>query len=89
MKSQITNYSLTRSTWDDKEISAIKTVADSGTFTMGEYVVDYEKQFADFFDSKFAVMVSSGSAANLLMIATLIILMSVLNLFCLDITQDL
>ena len=64
-------YSLASSTWDEKEISAIKTVIASNMFTMGKQVAEYETQFADFFGSRFALMVNSGSTANLLMIASL------------------
>ncbi|NOI36283.1 DegT/DnrJ/EryC1/StrS family aminotransferase [Vibrio cyclitrophicus] len=67
----MTNYSLASSTWDDKEYSAIQRVIDSDMFTMGKEVAQYEKDFADFFGSKYALMVSSGSTANLLMIASL------------------
>lgn len=65
------NYPLASSTWDDKELSAIQQVIDSNMFTMGSHVAQYEKDFANLFGSKFAVMVSSGSTANLLMIASL------------------
>jgi len=65
------NYPLASNTWDDKELSAIQKVVDSNMFTMGKHVTEYEKQFADFFGSEYAVMVSSGSTANLLMIASL------------------
>lgn len=65
------NYSLASSTWDDKELGAIQQVVDSNMFTMGKQVAEYEQDFAKFFGSKFAVMVSSGSTANLLMIAAL------------------
>lgn len=65
------NYSLASSTWDDKELVAIQQVVDSNMFTMGKHVAEYEQKFAKFFGSKYAVMVSSGSTANLLMIATL------------------
>ncbi|MCG9601182.1 DegT/DnrJ/EryC1/StrS family aminotransferase [Vibrio sp. Isolate31] len=67
----MTNYSLASSTWDDKEYSAIQRVIDSDMFTMGKEVAQYEKDFAEFFGSKYALMVSSGSTANLLMIASL------------------
>lgn len=40
-------------------------------FTMGKEVAQYEQDFARFFGSKYALMVSSGSTANLLMIASL------------------
>ncbi|CUA63230.1 TPA: DegT/DnrJ/EryC1/StrS family aminotransferase [Escherichia coli] len=65
------NYPLASSTWDDLEYKAIQSVLDSKMFTMGEYVKRYETQFAKTFGSKYAVMVSSGSTANLLMIAAL------------------
>lgn len=65
------NYSLASSTWDDKEIAAIQKVVESNMFTMGKHVAEYEQDFARFFGSKYAVMVSSGSAANLLMIAAM------------------
>jgi dTDP-4-amino-4,6-dideoxygalactose transaminase len=67
----MTNYSLASSTWDDKELAAIQAVINSDMFTMGKYVAEYEKQFAQYFGSKYALMVSSGSTANLLMIAAL------------------
>jgi dTDP-4-amino-4,6-dideoxygalactose transaminase len=38
---------------------------------MGANVAEYEKQFAKFLNTKFAVMCSSGSTANLLMVASL------------------
>ncbi|WP_232087796.1 DegT/DnrJ/EryC1/StrS family aminotransferase [Hydrogenovibrio marinus] len=52
-------------------MAAIQKVVDSNMFTMGKYVAEYEKLFADYFGSKYAVMVSSGSTANLLMVAAL------------------
>jgi len=67
----MTNYSLASSTWDEREFGAIQKVIDSDMFTMGKHVAQYEKNFADFFGSKYSVMVSSGSTANLLMIASL------------------
>ncbi|MFB5187664.1 DegT/DnrJ/EryC1/StrS family aminotransferase [Yersinia intermedia] len=67
----MTNFPLASSTWDEKELGAIQRVIDSNMFTMGESVKQYERDFADYFGSKYAVMVSSGSTANLLMIASL------------------
>ena len=67
----MTNYALASSTWDEKEYSAIQRVIDSDMFTMGKEVAQYEKDFAELFGSKYALMVSSGSTANLLMIASL------------------
>ncbi|WP_019556953.1 DegT/DnrJ/EryC1/StrS family aminotransferase [Thiomicrorhabdus arctica] len=67
----MSSYSLASSTWDEKELNAIQTVIDSDMFTMGKHVAQYEQDFASFFGSKYALMVSSGSTANLLMIASL------------------
>ncbi|KGJ89910.1 DegT/DnrJ/EryC1/StrS family aminotransferase [Colwellia psychrerythraea] len=67
----MTNYALASSTWDDNEYSAIQRVIDSDMFTMGKEVAQYEKDFSEFFGSKYTLMVSSGSTANLLMIAAL------------------
>jgi len=60
---------LATDTWDHRELAAIQRVVETGMFTMGEQVATYEKQFAEAFGSKFAVMVNSGSSANLLMVA--------------------
>ena len=64
-------YKLATNTWDDKEITSIQRVIDSQNFSMGNEVSSYEKEFANYFGSDFAVMTSSGSTANLLMIASL------------------
>ncbi|WP_373187415.1 DegT/DnrJ/EryC1/StrS family aminotransferase [Halopseudomonas sp.] len=67
----MTNYALASSTWDEKERLAIQQVVESDMFTMGKHVAEYEQMFAQFFGARHAVMVSSGSTANLLMIAAL------------------
>ncbi|NTV66195.1 MAG: DegT/DnrJ/EryC1/StrS family aminotransferase [Chlorobaculum sp.] len=64
-------YPLATSTWDKAEYDAIQRVIDTGMFTMGGHVAEFEKQFATFIGSKYCVMVNSGSSANLLMIAAL------------------
>ena len=64
-------YSLASRTWDHDELSAIQEVVESDIFTMGEQVAQYEADFARMFGAKYAVMVNSGSTANLLMIAAL------------------
>lgn len=64
-------YELALSSWDDKEIKAVKKVLDSNRTTMGEYVKRYEREFACFTGSKYCVMVNSGSSANLLGVASL------------------
>ena len=58
-------------TWDDEEKQAINEVVLKGRFTMGENVKRFEKAFSNYLNSKYCVMVNSGSSANLLMIASL------------------
>lgn len=64
-------FPLAVSGWDHAEYDAMQAVIKSGMFTMGAKVATYEKDFAKFFGSKFALMCSSGSTANLLMVAAL------------------
>lgn len=64
-------FPLALSSWDDQEIKAIHSVIDSNQYSMGPRVSEYEQQFARFFGSKYAVMCSSGSTANLIMTAAL------------------
>ena len=66
------DYLLCDNPWDQEEIDAINSVIDSGMYTMSKNVAEYEKKFAKHFGSKYAVMVSSGSTANLLGIAALV-----------------
>lgn len=64
-------YSLASSTWDQEELDAMQSVIDSGMFTMGKHVAEFEKMFADSVGSRYCVMVNSGSSANLVMIGAL------------------
>jgi CDP-6-deoxy-D-xylo-4-hexulose-3-dehydrase len=67
-------YPLASDNWDHKEFEAIQQVIDSNHFTMGEQVRIFEESVAKKFGSKFAVMVNSGSSANLIMLTILKIL---------------
>lgn len=64
-------YPLATSSWDSAELAAIDRVVASDMYSMGPEVKTFEDQFAEQFGSKFAVMVNSGSSANLLMTAAL------------------
>ena len=64
-------YELACSTWDELEIQAMQKVIQSGKFTMGEQVSEFEKQFAAHVGAKYAVMVNSGSSANLVLVNAL------------------
>ena len=65
-------YRLCDNPWGEEELLAIQKVMDTGMFTMGEQVKTFEALFAQKFSTKHAIMVSSGSAANLLAIAALV-----------------
>ena len=67
----MTSYPLASSTWDDKELKAIQSVIDKDIYTMGDSVEKFEENFAKFLDKNYCVMVSSGSAANLIATAAL------------------
>ena len=64
-------YDLASSSWGQEELDAVGRVLRSGQFTMGENVRRFEEAFAARFGAKHALMVSSGSTANLVGIAAL------------------
>lgn len=66
------DYNLANDTWDEAELKAIQKVIDSNRFTNGPFVKQFESDFADYVGSKYAIMVNSGSSANLLAISSLI-----------------
>lgn len=67
----VNKYELACSSWDEKEIEAIKDVIKRDCYTMGNSVKQFETDFAKYTDHKYCVMVNSGSSANLLAIAAL------------------
>jgi CDP-6-deoxy-D-xylo-4-hexulose-3-dehydrase len=64
-------FPLATSSWGAEELAAMQAVIASGQFTMGARVAQFEREFAAHMGSRFAVMVNSGSSANLLMTAAL------------------
>ena len=64
-------YDLASDTWDDEERRVIQQVFDEGRVTMGPNVRRFEEVFAARFGMKHAVMVNSGSSANLVAVAAL------------------
>ena len=64
-------YDLASTTWGDEELEAIRRVIDSDRFTMGDHVRRFEEAFAAHLGMKHAVMVNSGSSANLVAVAAL------------------
>jgi CDP-6-deoxy-D-xylo-4-hexulose-3-dehydrase len=65
------SYPLSSTSWGTEELEAIERVMRSGRFTMGEQVRLFEQAFAEKFGVKHAVMVNSGSSANLVGVAAL------------------
>ena len=59
-------YPLAFSTWGTEEVEAIQRVIETDMYTMGKHVKQFEQEFAEYFGSPHAVMVNSGSSANLL-----------------------
>ena len=64
-------FPLATSSWDDQEMGALQRVIASDRYSMGPEVAAFERAFAAFAGSRFAVMVNSGSSANLAMVAAL------------------
>ncbi len=64
-------YELAASSWGREETEAIQRVIASDRYTMGEHVERFEAEFAAYFGMKHAVMVNSGSSANLISVASL------------------
>jgi CDP-6-deoxy-D-xylo-4-hexulose-3-dehydrase len=65
-------YDLASSSWGDEEIEALRRVIDGGQLTIGDSVRRFEEDFARKFGVRHALMVSSGSAANLVGVAALV-----------------
>lgn len=69
MKADFAGHPLAKTTWDEEEIEAACVVLRSGRTTMGEITREYERVFAEYVGTKYAVACNSGSSANLLMVA--------------------
>lgn len=65
------SYPLTANSWGQEEIAAIHRVIASDRFTKGPEVEAFEEAFARYHGRRHAVMVNSGSSANLLAIAAM------------------
>lgn len=65
-------YPLSDDTWGREEIEAALEVLISRRFTMGQKTLEFEAKFARWCGSKHAIMVNSGSSANLLLFAALV-----------------
>ena len=64
-------YSLASSTWDNEEVEVASRLLSAGSLTMGPQVAEFERQFAKYIGTKYAIMFNSGSSANLGILAAL------------------
>ena len=64
-------YELASPTWNDDEIDVAISVLRSGELSMGVQVSNFEREFAEYIGTKYAVMFNSGSSANLGMVAAM------------------
>ena len=64
-------YELAAETFGPEEIAAAKAVLDTGRLTMAQQVRSFERDFAEWTGAKHALMVNSGSSANLVAFSTL------------------
>ena len=64
-------YKLAYSNFGKEEKQAIQDVVESGNYSMGPKVFQFEEDFADSMATQNAIMVNSGSSANLLMLAAM------------------
>lgn len=65
------NIKLMEDSIGQEEVNAILNCLESGEYTQGKVVDEFEKKFAEWNGSKYAIMVNSGSSANLLMLNVL------------------
>lgn len=65
------SYPCAFSKWDREELEAMSRVHASGRYTMGAEVEAFESEFAEYHNRKHAIMVNSGSSANLVAVAAL------------------
>ena len=64
---KIMEIKLMHNSFSDEELEAVINCFKSGEYTQGRVVQELEQRFASYVGTKYAVMVNSGSSANLLM----------------------
>lgn len=69
-------YPTAFTSWGPEEADAIVRVVNSGLFTMGDQVAAFEHELAAYHGVKHAIMVNSGSSANLIAVGALFYLES-------------
>jgi len=71
MKGKLLMLPLAVSTWGEEDLLAAEVVLRSGQTTMGPVTQEFESNFAEYVGARYAVMVNSGSSANLLALSAL------------------
>ena len=66
MTKKILDYPLSPNSFSKEDINKAAEVLKSKKITMGPITKKFEKEFAKFIGTKYALMVNSGSSANLL-----------------------
>ena len=72
-KKLLMKYNLVSSSFNHQEIKAINKVVKSDMYSMGKNVSEFEKQCANFFNTKYCIMVNSGSSANLIALSAAVL----------------
>jgi CDP-6-deoxy-D-xylo-4-hexulose-3-dehydrase len=67
----VTTYAVAGTSWGEEERDALRRLIDDDRFTMGDSVRRFEQAFADRLGVPHAVMLNSGSSANLVAVAAL------------------
>lgn len=67
------HYPLASDSWDWREKFAILKVMWNGRYTMGTEVAEFERQFARKMNMDHAIMVNSGSSANLIGLSAMVL----------------
>ena len=71
IKSILLSFPLTEDLFEEDDVNTMIDLIKTKKLTMGKHVDEFEKMFANFIGMKYAVMVNSGSSANLLALATI------------------
>ena len=66
-------YKLTSNSWGADEKKILIDLFEKNQLTMGSNVKKFEKLFSKYIGSKYSIMVNSGSSANLLIVASLVL----------------
>jgi len=66
-------YNLAIDNWTNQEVNIVTKLLKQRKLTLGDNVYNFEKEFAKFHSTKYAVMVNSGSSANHLIFSALML----------------